>query len=207
MSDTPPSCFGKHWNPKEPECRGGNDPSYINQVTGSNRRETCRWYSQCATAQNSPVVSPVIPPQALLSHRPPPAPPRPVPSPAFSQTPAPPAPPSPQMQHQPVLQYSSYQGVQAPQYVNHQHQHLQQQPHHVQGPYVQPVYAAQPVAVPANQPMVGAATQSFLMVPEPYNDGASHGQRLMRTMFRSMAKAGALAVANYMDYYPITPYE
>ena len=187
MSNQQPSCFGKLWSASAPECRGGNDPSYINQATGTNRREACRWYGQCAETKNNQQVPQnrqgVIPPQALTANRPPPQPvmPSPVPIPNTYMMQAPPPP-------QPVYA-----------------QQMPQQPQQA-SPYVHPPQAAQPMMVPVNQPMTGAATQSFLMVPEPVN-GGTYGQRMFRTIFRSMAKAGALAVANHMDYSPMVPYE
>lgn len=131
--------------------------------------------------QNHTQPQGVIPPQALTQHRSPPVPPKSVqfqqPAAAHAQA----LMPQPVQTQQPVMAA-------------------------VGGQYVQPMYAAQPQAVPMNQPMLGASTQNFLMVPEPSDPGTSHAQRMTRTVFRSMFKAVALAVANYMDYYPVGPH-
>lgn len=187
MPNAQPSCFGLHWSATASECHGGNDPSYLNPSNGSTRREPCKWFASCATATNTKKVQQqqgIIPPQALLQqHRPPPTPPRPLPIVAAPTVPYPQQQLVPQQQPMMVAQPQITQAG-------------QQQ-------YAQPQYASQPAMVPMNQPMVGAATQSFLMVPEPADMQVSHTQRMGRTIFRSMFKAGALAFANYMDYYPM----
>ena len=194
MSEKHPPCFGQHWSASEAECRGGADPSYTHPTNGGNLRDPCRWYGQCAaqtnlnkTAPRATPQSAVIPPQSLLQHHRPPAPPAP-PRPLQS-------PPQPAAM-QPSAQY--LQQVHVPFQAMH--------PSAQGGAYASPMYAAQPQAVPVNQPMVGAETQSFLMVPEPLDPHTSHAKRMSRTVFRSMFKAGALAVANYLDYYPVGQY-
>ncbi len=190
MQNTPPSCFGVHWNASEAECRGGNDPSYLNPTNGSNRREACKWFASCATTTNNRKAQQqtgVIPPQALLQqHRPPPTPPRPVQAPVVPQP----------MQQAPIPQQHPQQYPQQPMMAHQQVTQIGQQQ------FTHPAHAAQPAMVPMNQPMVGAGTQSFLMVPEPSDTDVSLGRKMSRTIFRSMFKAGALAFANYMDYYP-----
>jgi hypothetical protein len=66
--------------------------------------------------------------------------------------------------------------------------------------YTQPQYAAQPLYVPVNAPMMGAQIPSFLTVPEPYDPDVSYGTRMLRTVTRSMGKAMCISVANFLDY-------
>lgn len=42
-----PPCFGDAWDPNEPECTGGRDPSYIHPKNGTNYREQCSFYHSC----------------------------------------------------------------------------------------------------------------------------------------------------------------
>lgn len=202
MVDKAPTCYGKQWEANAPECKGGTDPMYVNPQNGSHVRDKCKWYSSCAQTTTGSRVQQgaqgVIPPTNLL--KPPPAPP--APSPMF-------APPVPQPQQQ--IQRAPFAAPPVPPTMQQQpvqvmpQQYAQpQQVYHNGVMYAQPHAAAMPAMVPANHAMMGAQIPSFVTVPEPYlNDGVSHGQRLARTMFRSMTKAAAIAVANYMDYYAI----
>lgn len=52
--DTPPSCFGKHFDASSPECRGGHDPAHYNDTEGSRNygtqiRDTCDWMQSCSS--------------------------------------------------------------------------------------------------------------------------------------------------------------
>lgn len=198
MQNGQPSCFGKHWDPNNVECRGGNDPSYSHPKTGSNRRDMCRWYSACAAATNQgrtgqavniPVPPPPVPQSAFVPItnvvRPP--------SITTVPTPTPISPPvpigSPQLPHAQPTQLAPQQHVA-----------------YMSGlPYTQPQFASQPILVPVNQPMPGTQVHSFLTVPEPYNPNVPMGTRLWRTVYRSMFKAAFVGAANFIDYNPLTP--
>lgn len=203
MQNGQPSCFGKHWDATHPECRGGNDPAYRHPTNGTNRRDQCQWFGACSATTNQqrlapqPGVAPppmqqpqIVPAQALIQHRP--APIAPVPVPQMPQQ---------QMVHPQMYSQVQMQPMQ-PVQVQQVPQAQQQVVYAGNVPYTQPPYAVHPSMVPMNQPMPGAATQSFLMVPEPVDPEVSNGRRLMATMMRSMIKAGSLAVANFMDYHP-----
>lgn len=200
MQNGPPPCFGKEWEANAPECRGGIDPTYVHPRNGGNKRDQCQWYNACAqTTTNArapqargPVNSPPIPASNLLR------PPLPQTMQNMSVLQAPPVQQQPAFMPPPA---PTQQLAYAPPAVQ-----PQAAPHVVyygQTAYTSPGAAAVPVMVPMNTPMMGAQTQSFLMVQEPYeNDGTGHGTRLARTLVRSMGKAAALTVANYLDYHP-----
>ena len=133
------------------------------------------------------------------------------PTPNIKPPPAPPA--APMMQPHPMQQVQPQQPVQMqqtaqvpPQQMQQAVQAPQQQiyavPHQGTMVYTQPQMAQQPVMVPMNQPMQGAETQSFLMVPEPVTPGTTNSQRLFRTLARSAIKSTALSLANFVDYQP-----
>lgn len=205
MSGDYPPCFGKLWDPRNNECKGGNDPSYVNPRTGTNKRDMCRFYSACSGATNQnrlndatqgPQPPPVIPASRLGQKFPAPPPPAPsAPTPGAIPPPPPIPPPAPQQQTVPQAQVMSPQQPMAQQQVTYMGQM----------PWTQPGYAGQPALVPMNQPMPGAAVPSFLTVPEPVNPDVPFMTRFARTMWRSACKATAIGAANFIDYNPITP--
>ena len=46
QSETP-SCFGKDWDKRAPECTGGADPNYVHPLNGSHTRDTCNFFQAC----------------------------------------------------------------------------------------------------------------------------------------------------------------
>jgi len=213
MSDGKPPCYGVQWDGAAPECRGGLDPSYTGE---GNIRPRCLWYQACSADTNNnrargapQVIPPPVPNNASQWRPPPPVPnntsqwrPPPVQQTtpyALPPTPAPAPAPYQAQAYLPTPQYQQYQQYQQPQQVQPPQQI-------VQGgvTYGPPNMAAVPAMVPVNQPMPGAATQSFLMVPEPEFPGeASWGARLARTLYRSSLKAMMLSMANFIDYNPM----
>lgn len=189
-----PTCFGVQWDANAVECRGGLDPNYAHPGNGSNRREMCRWYSQCSAATNNqrirsaaqvapppPPVQPppLVHPQSLVR---PPAPTVAPPQPTTAIVPQP-APQQTRVVHgPPPAQQVAYVGSQ---------------------PYTQPEHAAMPTMVPMNQVMQGANTGSFLMVPEPEDEEVPWSARLWRNTYRAMGKAAFMTLANFIDYNPI----
>jgi hypothetical protein len=197
MANNQPPCYGKLWDPNLADCRGGLDPSYTHPKTGSNRREMCKWYQPCGAAathsklHEAAKVAPPPPPRV--------APPPPVQAPGQVIPPtalvkAPPAPPPVGVPPQASVPMQVVHGA-PPQHVAHVGAVA----------YTQPVYAAQPAMVPMNQPLPGAATQSFLMVPEPEDPSVPWGVRMWRNTYRAMGKAGLMTMANFLDYNTIGP--
>ncbi len=221
MQNGQPSCYGQLWDGSNVECAGGADPAYRHPTNGGNRREQCRWFSSCAGATTQgrqsagrgvvppPAFSPpIIPTHQLVRHPgvvpppvigPPPVPSPPHGAPAFGV-------PHPQQQPQPQYHQPQPMMVQAPPAPQVQQAVAAGQQHITYAgpvPYTQPQYAYAPAMVPMNQPMQGAQTQSFVMVPEPLDPDVSTGVRLTRTITRSMFKAAGMAFANFWDYHPM----
>jgi len=200
MSGQAPPCYGKHWDPSSRECRGGNDPAYVNPVTGTNKRDICQYYGSCSAATNSSRLREMSGVQPTPSHfQLPQAPPPPQVAPSYQV---------PVRQMAPTaLSAPVPQPVQAPtQAIVVGHSPTQQHVVYVgQSPWTQPQFAATPMMVPMNQPMQGSAVPNFLTVPEPDNQDVPVMTRFARTIFRSTFKAMFLASANFIDYSPITP--
>lgn len=202
QGDHVPICFG-NGDEKDVLCAGGNDVAYINPEDGSHRRGRCNWFSQCvakAAAQPSSFI-----PTANLHKRHgaqmpqhPPGAPHPSVQHAFHPAGVPPmsqrvAPPHPQ--HQPVQNYNPYR----PQMVPQQHAPPQQQQ--------QQQLMVPPPTVLSPQPMAyyqwpGAQMPGYLTVPEPYTPEQHWMGRLVRTITRSMLKAGGHSIANFFDHNP-----
>lgn len=201
MSGQAPPCYGKHWDPNSRECRGGNDPAYVNPVTGTNKRDICQYYGSCSAATNGARLREMSGVQPTPSHfQLPQAPPPPQAAPAYQV---------PVRQQVPTAAFSAPvpQPVQAPVQSIVVAPNPNQQQHVVyvgQAPWTQPQFAATPLMVPMSQPMQGAAVPSFLTVPEPDNPDVPVMARFARTIFRSTFKAAFLASANFIDYSPIT---
>ncbi len=193
MAKTPPVCFGKSWEAKAVQCQGGLDPSYVNQITGSSRRDRCDWYTLCASRTSAfKLQNPqIIPLQQLVRRPAAPVPAQPAPQAhAFMQ---------PAQQVARTLAGGVLQGMQ---------QVLPAQPQPQQQPYygnpapmmVHPAAAASPWAVPANYPMPGAQIPSYLTVPEPVVEGQHWAVRLLFNVARSVFKATGHTLANYADH-------
>lgn len=76
--DVVPPCFGKEWNPREPECAGGPDPNFTD-AHGGHIRQQCEVFSRCAArtqilknSSNLVPTSSLVRP--LITPPPPPAP-------------------------------------------------------------------------------------------------------------------------------------
>lgn len=80
--DTPPSCFGKHFDATSPECKGGHDPSFRNDDEQSRNyntqiRDTCDWVQSCSSRMQagrnfipaSSLVRPTQPPPSPYQTR------------------------------------------------------------------------------------------------------------------------------------------
>ena len=185
-----PACFGKSWNPRDAECKGGLDPGYTNPSDGTHRREKCTWFQQCGHAtqmNNAPAHQPsLIPPHALHQRvsQPQPQPyipPRPPPGPYGSvhQTPT--------YAAQPMQQMAPSYGMPAT--------------------MVAPWVAQQgPTLVPLPQQMPSSVMPFYLTVPEPVDPNVSFLKRVALSGSRSMVKAFCHTVAALVDHTPFTPY-
>jgi hypothetical protein len=194
-----PSCYGKSWDPNHVECKGGLDPGYENPIDHTKRRDPCHWFSACGQVVESErarqrAAQPLIPAPALV--RPPAAlsPPRPAlpaPPPAYTP-PRPPLQPMP-----PPAPVPSYQ----PQYA-HQPAAPQQPAYAVpiQQQMVPPYVAQQgPQYVYAPYQLPGTQMHQYLAMPEPVTDDVHWGVRLVRELFRSIAKAFGHSLAAHFD--------
>jgi hypothetical protein len=69
-----PPCFGKSWSMTAAECAGGLDPNFRDSTTGTQRRNKCAWFSQCAGRTNATATQTgtrqVIPVQPTAAPRP-----------------------------------------------------------------------------------------------------------------------------------------
>jgi hypothetical protein len=65
--DVVPVCFGKEWDPREPECTGGPDPNF-NDANGGHVRQQCEVFSRCGarTQQLKNAGGNLISPQTLV---------------------------------------------------------------------------------------------------------------------------------------------
>lgn len=182
-----PTCFGTRWEARAAECAGGLDPAYVNPSDGSNKRERCAWYSQCAArtaAQKMPTASTLV--QVRPSKQ--------MQVPSFQ-----PAMPQPQPQPQQVQQQPYQQQYQYPQ----QMMPMPQQPAPVM---VYPHQAQTPYMVPMNFAPQSMQMSGYLTVPEPIVPGQHWGKRLGFSVVRSMAKAMGHTVANFFDHTPFNPW-
>lgn len=77
--DSPPVCFGKHFDGSSPECTGGHDPTFRNDDEqsrnyGTQIRDTCDWVQSCSgrmqAARNFIPVNGLVrpPPQPASSY-------------------------------------------------------------------------------------------------------------------------------------------
>ena len=175
-----PTCLGERWEARASECAGGLDPAYVNPKDGSNKRERCAWYSQCAAktaAQKLPALVQVRPSKV----------------PSFQPQ------QQPQQQQQVPVQPPYQQQYQYPQ----QMMPVPQQP----APMMVPPQQAQvPYMVPMNFAPQGMQMPGYLTVPEPIVPGQHWGKRLGFSVARSMAKAAGHTIANFFDHTPFNPW-
>lgn len=197
---TLPSCFGKNWEAKHPECAGGLDPAYTNPKDGSHHRDRCKWYSQCATRTTANRTSSnFVPSNHLVRHRQPP------PNPAHAAQAfvtgamrgitraSQPHPASGKVQVKPGAQPAPTPPV---------------QPYYGQPAtaMVHPAMASNPWAVPMNYQTPGAQIPGYLTVPEPVVMGQHWTHRLGLSLVRAALKAGGHTIANFFDHQPMNPW-
>ncbi len=176
-----PSCFGAKWEARAPECAGGLDPAYMHPVNGSNKRDRCPWYSQCAASIAAQKMSTQ---GGLVQVRP------------QQQQ-------QQQQQIQPPSAMKPFFTQQPPQMQPQQPQPQQMVP----APYMVPPQQAQtPYMVPMNFAPQSAQMPGYLTVPEPIVPGQHWGKRLGFSIARSMAKAAGHTLANFFDHTPLNPW-
>lgn len=196
-----PACYGELWEAQHPQCYGGLDPAFTHPTRKDHRHDRCHLYSSCASKtsanrlsrQASPTSTTpqqVIPAQNLVRH------------------------------HQPQHMPAPFQSI-----VRHVHNGTQaaaaqaanlqapsiQIPYahpatHAQGPMVHPAHASAPWQVPMNFQVPGAQMPAYLTVPEPIFPGEGTFKPLVRTILRSVLKAGCHSMANFFDHVPMTPW-
>lgn len=66
VTQDPPSCYGSLWDGTSPECRGGVDPAYKNEETGSNLRDRCKWFDSCGSRTQAAKQSQYVDPRNLV---------------------------------------------------------------------------------------------------------------------------------------------
>jgi len=204
VSTGAPSCFGKEWDNRAPECTGGPDPSFKDEE-GKHVRIRCGWFTTCGSVTQS--ARQLIAPQTLIRPQAPAAP-------SFVPTPPgmPPRPMwTPPVSHPPV----------APQSVQTDWQRIEQQrqeglrrlqatpPPQYQpipsGQQTQPQQFAQmqgPVHYPAQTWQVGYGMPAYLTHEEVRQTGESWWSVFIREIFRGALKALFHAGARYIDVNP-----
>ena len=196
MSLRPPeSCFGKSWMTIPTLCDGGLDPTYVNPSNGSNRRDKCGWFSQCASRTNASRMGnqpqQIVPREQLVQRH--------------QQVAQPTSPWAPFRQAASTIM-SRAAGMQpAPQQVlaPQQQQMYYQQQQMMPNQMVHPSVAMMPYAVPMNHQMPGAQMPGYLTTPEPVLENQHWLTRLMLNVARSMGKASGHTVANFFDHNTI----
>lgn len=198
-SNSPPSCYGKHWAAHHVECNGGLDPAYTHPERGDHKRDRCSWYSHCAArtaASRLPSERQQLIPPTNLKPQPP----------ALPQT------------YQSVLQGARTAGQHIQQQVgNIQVRHFPTMPHApapMSPPPQQqhatmmahPSMASMPQMVPMNYPASGMQIPAYLTVPEPIIPGQGLARPFVATMGRSVLKALGHAAANWFDHVPWNPW-
>jgi hypothetical protein len=192
--DPPPECFGISWNSKDVLCAGGADLTHRDEKTGSHYRPPCDFYRACgtrvahATMEQSrliPATSLVRAPAQQQQQQP-------------AQTAAPPPPAS--MSQAQMQQWLTDQAkVMATQML----QQLQQYPQQGRGPAAPyNSYPQGPVYDPRFQPMpVNYQMPAYLTVPEVHGSLLS---MLLRTLVRSVFKAGGHSFSSFWDTVPLS---
>lgn len=221
QNDVPPEvCFGKHWDASEVKCAGGLDPTYINKLDNTHRRDRCKWYQSCASRTTTSKLG------AAAQHQ---VPVQPQQQPMFRPpVPMPAQPPAWQRPLQsiangvmqgattalagsdpsrvPVRVFGQppYQQAQPQQYPQQYPQYYH--PQYQQGSMAPPWAAMMPQMVPMNYQAAGAQMPAYLTVPEPVVPGVHWGYRLGYSVLRSMLKASGHTLSNFFDFTPIHPW-
>lgn len=177
--DDVPICFGTHhWNPNEPECKGGADPKYTHPGNGSHVREICDHFRECGARSTAARMSTNIVPASQLTR--PQAPSFPI------------VPPVPRQQD-------------ATTFREHMQRYQQQL---AQTPAPQYPYSAHPPApamqyqYPAPTYQLQYLVPSYLSVPEQRVYGGSLWGHLGRELLRAALKATGHTLAAYFDTHP-----
>lgn len=201
-------CFGFSWDAGAKECAGGLDPTY--QYNGSNRRERCIYFAQCAAKTQQHKSAGLVHPSQLTSRqqqeletlkqnirvqqR----------QPQYSAPPVPPGPslkpPTPTQFGRPPMPSTQYPQPPAPQPVP-----AQVMPQ-TQAGMVPPQQAMMPWAVPMNFAAPAMQMPGYLTVPEPYVEGQPWYARLGLSVARGMLKATGHVVANFFDHATFNPW-
>lgn len=177
-----PSCFAKLWDGGSPECRGGVDPAYKNEETGSNLREKCRWFDMCGSktqAMKMEAARPYLDPKNLVRNN-----------------------------NVPTLQPVNQQAPPQQQFVQRFAESFQQQ---MNQPLVKPMYPqaqqqAPQMQVGYQQMMpVNYQMPAYLSVPEVRYEGEGFMVLLWRTVIRSVGKAIGHSISNLFDTTPLGP--
>lgn len=197
MSNEKPPCFGKLWDGTSPECKGGVDPAFKDEETGSNLRQKCEFFESCGVryqASRMESARALIDPKSLVKGPPTLTPSRPAQQqqgmvPAFVER---------------FAQSFMQQQAQQPQMVMVPPQQMMKPAQHPQQmmmmPAPQMAYGYQQM-MPVNYQMPG-----YLTVPEHREPGGSFFGFAMRTIFRSMGKSVGHSVAHLFDSNPLGPY-
>lgn len=194
----PKGCFGKSWDGGNILCRGGLDPTYVHPKTGSNQREACGWFRECAARTNAVRIGIGNQPQQVIPQN------RLVNKPQqqqFMQSTSPWAP-----FHQTAATLMNRLPIQQQQQVYHPQQMMMQPQQMMQPQMAHPMMAMMPYVVPVNYQMPGAQMPGYLTIPEPIVEGQHWLPRLFYNIVRSMAKASGHTAANFFDYSPINPW-
>ena len=187
LENQKPPCFGEAWSPQAVECKGGLDPGYRDESTGSQYRELCECFEACGSRTQGlrleemrGKTQDLISAKQLIRPTAPPAPVRPTTS--YVTNTAPPV-LTPLNLTPPVIQ--------APR-IN-------------TAPQIAPVQMSAPTMQMAGyQPMaVNYHIPSYLSVPEPMLEGERFFAYALRVLLRAMLKGGAQGLASLFDTTPL----
>lgn len=196
MADSPPSCFGVHWDPTETDCAGGRDPAHFDG-TGSHIKGKCDFFSACGARTQAAKQAAKLVPTANLTktysvqqNQ----------QPQYSWMPHS-RPQTPQTAVVPVQQPSAQNWQQA---MNGYFREMQQgqptkwqPPGNVWPPPQQPPPVAYQQMMPVNYQM-----PSYLSVPEPRDEDSSIWSVLAKEIARSALKSTGHTIANFFDWTP-----
>jgi hypothetical protein len=221
-----PRCYAQMWDPNNPKCRGGADPTHWEG--GSHIRPKCSFESRCSAAQDKRNKEHLVPVMNTLTKKPyhsvevkqassPQALPTPMSTPVQSPTTMTP--------HRPVVGNIQTTVVQQPRQMQQpgrvaqqqvvqprpQAQHPQAGQVHYQHPqapvpmaYVPPEMAPHPSYVPQNYPSPGMQVPSPLSVPEPYDGNVM--KMVAYAGLRTGLKFMLVGMANALDFVPWSTY-
>ena len=196
-------CFGFSWDAGAKECAGGLDPTF--QRNGSNRRERCIYFAQCASKTQEHRSKGLVHPNQLVPQQR-----------AYLEAlkqqirnaavnPAAPTPPTPPLQPPAPVPAQPVRPV-APT-MNPQVMNPQVVPQVMpMGQMVPPQQAMMPWAVPMNFAPPAMQMPGYLTVPEPYVAGQPWYARLGLSVARGMLKATGHVVANFFDHTTFNPW-